>query len=491
MNWFRRKLWDLKNLPYQHDIHAEHNIRLLRESELFDPDYYLERYPDVADSDLTPEKHYYFYGWREGRDPSAHFDNDYYLRENHIRQNPLVHYLTGGKNDPAIKVATDLDSASNLLQKYFQVCAPLCTMPVADRPPCLNVYFTGFDKSCFFGGKATALVLAVQYANACGCALRIIAQQPEAEIFGEFLELFSLDRPADVSFYATRSGERLEVGERDDFLCTMWENADSALHTPDVTGRIFYIMQEVETFFYDHGDRHLRCYQTLSDPRLIPVVNSQLLFDYLAANGYDNVRERGICFEPVFSSELLKPGADSFAEKERYTLLYYARPGHQRNIFYFGLQCLNEAFVSGRLDPKKWTVYTVGDTSVSTFVFDVPVPVKRLGVMSWKEYCEMLSTVDLCYSMIYTPHPSYPPLDAVTAGAVSVTNRFANKQDFSRYSDNIVSAPLQEAAMLDALEVGGRLAMDAPTRERNYRNSHTAGDWKTTFEPVVERMRNS
>ena len=204
MNWFRRKIWDLKNLSYQHDIHAERNIRLLRESELFDSDYYLERYPDVADSDVSPEKHYYFYGWREGRDPSARFDNDYYLRENHLHQNPLVHYLTVGKDDPAIKVATDLDTASNLVKKYFQVCAPLCTMPVADRPPCLNVCFTGFDKSCFFGGKATALVLAVQYANTCGCALRIIAQQPEAEIFGEFLELFSLDRPATSLF--TRSG---------------------------------------------------------------------------------------------------------------------------------------------------------------------------------------------------------------------------------------------------------------------------------------------
>ena len=48
----------------------------------FDPIYYLYWYPDVRVFPQGPLVHYIHYGWREGRDPSAGFSTEGYLKAN-------------------------------------------------------------------------------------------------------------------------------------------------------------------------------------------------------------------------------------------------------------------------------------------------------------------------------------------------------------------------------------------------------------------------
>jgi len=72
-------------------------------SGLFDPAYYLNRYPDIRDAGINPLKHYLIFGWKEGRDPSGKFDTKYYLITNpDVKQagiNPLLHFLYFGKKE--------------------------------------------------------------------------------------------------------------------------------------------------------------------------------------------------------------------------------------------------------------------------------------------------------------------------------------------------------------------------------------------------------
>lgn len=69
-------------------------------NELFDVQYYLRRYPDVAQSGVNPLIHYLRTGAYEGRDPHPHFDSSFYLEQNpdvrEARLNPLAHYLAPG-----------------------------------------------------------------------------------------------------------------------------------------------------------------------------------------------------------------------------------------------------------------------------------------------------------------------------------------------------------------------------------------------------------
>src|SRR4051812_9269364 len=73
----------------------------LRKSGLFDPDYYLATYPDIADRNLDPLVHYLEEGAKEGRNPSAAFDAAFYLEQCREKgeqpPNPLLHYIRLGK----------------------------------------------------------------------------------------------------------------------------------------------------------------------------------------------------------------------------------------------------------------------------------------------------------------------------------------------------------------------------------------------------------
>lgn len=70
---------------------------------LFDTEYYLARYPDVAASGVEPLTHFVAKGGQEGRKPHPLFDTSYYLSQHpDIAKsgiNPLVHFLRFGANE--------------------------------------------------------------------------------------------------------------------------------------------------------------------------------------------------------------------------------------------------------------------------------------------------------------------------------------------------------------------------------------------------------
>ncbi|MCW2338505.1 hypothetical protein M2337_002738 [Sphingobium sp. B2D3A] len=76
---------------------------VINQSRLFDPEWYLEYYPDVAMAGLDPLEHFIRHGAQEGRNPSARFDLRFYLKRNpdvaRTNLNPLFHYLTFGRDE--------------------------------------------------------------------------------------------------------------------------------------------------------------------------------------------------------------------------------------------------------------------------------------------------------------------------------------------------------------------------------------------------------
>ena len=71
-----------------------------RRQGVFDPDFYLEKYPDVRAAGLDPLRHYVMHGAAEGRKPHRLFDPEYYLRQRPEARaagvDPLVDFLEGG-----------------------------------------------------------------------------------------------------------------------------------------------------------------------------------------------------------------------------------------------------------------------------------------------------------------------------------------------------------------------------------------------------------
>ena len=72
-------------------------------SELFDAEWYMTEYTDVARLGMEPAEHYLWLGARLGRNPSLAFDSKAYLMLNpdvaRAAMNPLLHYLRHGQQE--------------------------------------------------------------------------------------------------------------------------------------------------------------------------------------------------------------------------------------------------------------------------------------------------------------------------------------------------------------------------------------------------------
>ncbi len=66
-----------------------------KELLFFDPEWYLEQNPDVEKAGINPLNHFITNGWKEGRNPSKHFDVNKYIEENPemlpINMQPFLH----------------------------------------------------------------------------------------------------------------------------------------------------------------------------------------------------------------------------------------------------------------------------------------------------------------------------------------------------------------------------------------------------------------
>jgi glycosyltransferase involved in cell wall biosynthesis len=75
----------------------------LRKIGLFDEGYYIDTYPDVADSELDAFEHFFLYGYREGRRPNPSFDPNWYLATypdvKSSEFQPLLHYAQFGEQE--------------------------------------------------------------------------------------------------------------------------------------------------------------------------------------------------------------------------------------------------------------------------------------------------------------------------------------------------------------------------------------------------------
>jgi glycosyltransferase involved in cell wall biosynthesis len=82
---------------------ATEEIRLIKESGLFDEEYYFKNYPDVKEAEVDAITHYHYTGWVERRNPSPKFDTSFYLDSypdvTQAGIDPLFHYVVCGKSE--------------------------------------------------------------------------------------------------------------------------------------------------------------------------------------------------------------------------------------------------------------------------------------------------------------------------------------------------------------------------------------------------------
>ncbi|MCF7831352.1 MAG: hypothetical protein K9M36_00485 [Candidatus Pacebacteria bacterium] len=350
----------------------------------------------------------------------------------------------------------------------------------------INLVLDSLQDKYVFGGVATVIIFATLFALRTGYVLRIIIRDEEAQpvAYENFLKSMNIEKPIQVEFFSTYTAESyntaLEISEKDIFVATSWWSS-YLVNKVCLMENFFHIIQESEVVFYNNGDDAYWCEKVLANPRVKYIVNSRILFEYFQNSSFENIKHNSIYFEPAFTSHLYQPNKNAFLPKDTYVLLFYARPNTPRNLYYTGLKLIEEAFQKKVLEKEKWKIYFAGENIDPPHFFNGVIP-HVLGKMTWEEYSDFLKKVDLGFSLLWTPHPGYMPMDIASSGGVALTNTY-QKRTNAHYSKNIICGDIIRDDFVDIyFKQAVMLAQNPEGRYENYRANNMETSWEKTFE---------
>ena len=379
--------------------------------------------------------------------------------------------------------------------RRFIHTAPIAVHPVPKPDaPRVTLITDSVGAGSLFGGVGTALLLGILMANRINGTLRILTRTewPDGNQVGSVLSAYGIspDREVQLAFSPLTSNESakrsqsIDVHEGELFLTTSWWSTAAALASLPPAS-VFYLLQEDERMFYPFGDERLLCETTLARSDIRYVVNTRLLYEHLKGTGLPHLEHCGMCFEPSFPATLFHRRAVRAGAKRRF--FFYARPNNPRNLFHLGIAVMERAVSEGILNAEEWEICFVGK-GIPCLVLSEGFEPRRIEGLGWEAYAELIGSVDLGLSLMYTPHPSYPPLDLAARGAVVVTNKFGVKQDLSQYSPNIICADPNIDSLVEAIRQGVARVEALTSADQTGRQNGIGPAWPVAFSGVLNKM---
>jgi Methyltransferase domain len=501
--WYAERYRDVTGsglAPLEHFVHRGASERR-DPNPAFDTAWYLETNRDVASAGAIAIEHFVLWGAEEGRVPFKDFDFDLYRQQAEIPRasnlDTYRHYLQYGRaaglspfvassitDDLADRLAI-VPTYEELFAKRFGALQPLHTYEAPCHCRRVTIVTDSINSGSLYGGVATAIILGALLARRLGGDLRLVTrtEPPVAENIGIILRTNNVPWTGNVECLHSppgAGGRDVPMSRQDLFLTTSWWTT-RAVRGAVPPAQIVYMLGEDERMFYPLGDEHLLCTETLSDPSLLYVVNSSVLLRHLRSEG---MAPGGIAFEPAFPSVTYYVERPP-EEQGRRRFFFYARPNNLRNLYWRGIAAIAAAVEEGVLGPEQWDFYFVGKDAPE-LVLPRGVRPRVMHDLPWPEYAALVRRIDVGLSLMYTPHPSYPPLDLAASGAVVVTNRFGPKADMSNLSRNILCVEPRVSALVAGLRQAVMLAEDPATRAANATQFGMPRDWVTALAPLLD-----
>ncbi|HMT02226.1 MAG TPA: hypothetical protein PKD00_02795 [Burkholderiales bacterium] len=354
----------------------------------------------------------------------------------------------------------------------------------------INLVTDSINQSSLFGGVITAIIFTILLAKKNNYDVRIITRLEKAEEFrlNDILNYYDIKFEGNISFVFAYILDKPEIdlSGHDYFVTTSWWTTYAVLQNIN-PNKVFYLLQEDERMFYPHGDDYLLCSETLSNEQIKFIINSKLLYDHLIDSGLLNIKSNGLFFEPAFDPKnFFWQNQRQLSEKQK--LFFYARPTHLRNIYYRGIKVIEAAIENGIINLDNWDIYFVGKDLPSSLHINKKYKIQVINGLNYVEYGELVRKMDLALCLMLTPHPSYPPLDLAASGAIVITNKFANKNDLSNYSKNIICVESDVKSLLNGLAKGVNLASDLENRKANYEKNNLLKSWQESFNEIINYL---
>lgn len=173
-----------------------------RPNEVFDTTWYVDTYPDVRASGVNPAWHYLRSGAKEARDPGPAFDSDWYLATYQdvaaSGANPLVHYLVSGRAEGRHPVPPPVQGLED------EPVRPPGSAPAFEFQPLISIVTPVYNVAGKWLRRAVESVQAQTYSHWELCLCDDGSTNPDT--LQALEELAAVDRRIRVSHMATNGG---------------------------------------------------------------------------------------------------------------------------------------------------------------------------------------------------------------------------------------------------------------------------------------------
>lgn len=341
------------------------NIELIRNSKYFDEKYYKLENPNVK-GDLC--KHYYYYGWKEGKSPSYEFSNNFYLKNykdvDDAGINPLVHYLLSGKAENRMIEKDNGLSLKKVYEKVYGCPYFYKTYVYNTSLKRVNLFFDKLDSKV--NDMTSLFKFIVKYCKDNDYNLRIIYYKADFEVLKEFLSNNKIILPKDTVFLNLKSSNYLEVGLEEKYVCTSWKNARALLNTASMNTNIYYYVSSIDNL------SNAEYYQVSNI-----CCNSQVVCLVDDSKVLKNLKQCKLEF---------LTNKKKFIEGDMNQLYC-----DFNDMFIVGVELLNDAFLTGELDASNWMVNIVSYDNDFKFHFDTNVRIRKVDKI--EEYADFVFKV--------------------------------------------------------------------------------------------------
>lgn len=364
--------------------------------------------------------------------------------------------------------------------------------------PRINILIPHLDPRGIYGGIATAALLGLKFkAKYPDIGLRFLLTDGDGEVGGlnQIMKPFFENGYDDIEYEIVplfdRNLQSVGVHHKDTFIATAWWTCYAAKELSGAKPFV-YLIQDYEPCFYPWGEEFAAASATYS-MNFIPVFNSSILRDFFDKQKIisNQTISNGSFFNPAIDEGLFKP-IERFTVKNsnKKKLFFYGRPSVARNLFATGVLGIARAVDDGLFQPDDWEFISAGEHH-DPIDLGKGACLVSMGKISYSEYASLLRDVDLGVSLMLSPHPSYPPLEIASVGALCVTNRYENK-DLSVWHPNIIScAPSAEGVRDGIAEALRRISDRGCSDSRDARNrSQICYSWDTAFENCLNVLNS-
>ena len=364
-------------------------------------------------------------------------------------------------------------------------------------PRRVNIIHPAIDLTHFFGGFIAVFNLARRLTER-GHSVRLVALEgPELprdwrQRLGRYEGIGSWIEGLEVVFCADRS-RPLEVNPDDALIATHWNAAHvAAAAMRELRGeRFLYLVQEYEPFIFPMGSAGALCRQSYELPHTA-MFSTELLRGWFAAHRvgvYSSGSEAGAAASVSFDNAITPVGpveATALRRPGPRRLLFYARPEEHaaRNLYEIGAMALDRALAEGRFEG--WDLAGMGTVAARGSELILPRSGRSLSLIprsSQAEYAELLRSADVGLSLMYTPHPSLPPIEMAAAGMPTVTNTYENKDAaaLAGISANLIAAEPTVEGVAAALA-----GAEAACERYEHRANASKVSWPTNWEDALD-----